>query len=87
MKKEIKSLVFLFIIFLFIFFTARYYFSDSYKKKSYRSLSNLNKKIEIYSKKLPILDDDTVNIIEYVKNSEIRKKKKYHFWELLNNNE
>ena len=84
MLKEIKYLVFLLVIVLFIFFTTKYYFSDTYKKKSFRSLTNINEKIEIYSKNLPILEDDTQNIIEYVKNTQTQKKKKYYFWELLN---
>ena len=64
MFKEIKYIIFVFIIGLFIFFTAKYYFSDAYKKKSYRSLSNIENKINTYSEKLPILEDDTKNIIE-----------------------
>ena len=87
MIKELKYLIFLLIIILFIFFTAKYYFSDSHKKKSYRSLTNIDKKIEIYSQELPTLDNDTQNIIEYVKNTQSKKKKKYYFWKLLNKNE
>ena len=87
MIKEIKYLIFLLIIIIFIYFTLNYYFSDSHKKKSYRSLSNLNKKIQLYSQKLPILDDNTQNIIEYVKNTQTKKKKKYFFWELIDKNE
>ena len=87
MIKEIKYLIFLLIIIIFIYFNLNYYFSDSHKKKSYRSLSNLNKKIQLYSQKLPILDDNTQNIIEYVKNTQTKKKKKYFFWELLNKND
>ena len=87
MIKEIKYLIFLLIIIIFIFFTTNYYFSDSHKKKSYRSLNNLNDKIELYSLKIPTLDNDTQNIIEYVKNTQTKKKKKYLFWELLNKND
>ncbi len=82
MIKEIKYFIFLIIILIFIFFSAKYYFSEDYKKKSYRSLSNLEKKIDLYSQKLPILEDDTQKIIEYVKNTQT-KKRKYYFWELL----
>ena len=84
MLKEVKYLIFLLVITLFIFFTAKYYFSDPHKKKSFRSLVNIDKKIENYSQNLPILEDDTKNIIEYVKNTQTKKKKKYYFWELLN---
>ena len=87
MIKEIKYFIFLLIIILFIFFTAKYYFSDSNKKKSYRSLTNINREIQEYSQKLPILDDDTQNIIEYVKNTQTKKKKKYFFWKLLDKDE
>ena len=87
MIKEIKYLFFLSIIFFFIFFTVKYYFSNTHKKKSYRSLTNMNKKIQTYSKDLPILEDDTKYIIEYVKDNQSKKKKKYYFWELLNKND
>ena len=56
------------------------------KKNSYRSLNNIDQKINLYSQNIPILDSDTQNIIEYTKNTKI-KKKKYHFWELINKND
>tara|TARA_B100000035_G_C20994886_1_gene552001 strand:+ start:399 stop:662 length:264 start_codon:yes stop_codon:yes gene_type:complete len=87
MFKEIKYLIFLLIISLFIFFTVKYYFSDSNKKKSYRSLNNIDEKIEIYSHKLPVLENDTKNIIEYVEQTNIKKKKKFNFWKLLEKND
>ena len=87
MLKEIKYLVFVIIISLFIFFTLKHYFSDSNKKKSYRSLNNINEQISIYAKKLPVLEDDTKNIIEYTKENNNKKKKKFNFWKLLETNE
>ncbi len=84
MFKEIKYLLFIIIIFLFVFLSVKYYFSDQNKKKSFRSLKNINQKINLYSKELPVLESDTQNIIEYVKNKENKKKKKYSFWELIN---
>jgi len=87
MFKEIKYLIFIFIICLFIFLISRYYFSDTNKKNSYRSLNSINEKINIYVKKLPILEDDTKNIIEYVEQSNNKKKKKFNFWKLLETNE
>ena len=87
MFKEIKYLIFVLIISLFIFFTAKYYFSDANKKKSFRSFNNIDEKINVYSKKLPILDDDTKDIIEYVEQTNNKKKKKFNFWKLLENNE
>jgi len=86
MVKEIKYFIFVLLILLFIFLTGRYYFSDTNKKNSYRSLSSNNQKIETYSKNLPILEDNTKDIIEYVEKSN-KKKKKFNFWKLLENNE
>mgnify|MGYP001217636691 FL=1 len=85
MLKEIKYLIFITIIGLFIFFTGRYYFSDDHKKKSYRSYKDNNEKILIYSKNLPILKSDTNNVIEYIKQTNNKKKKKFNFWKLLDN--
>ena len=87
MLKEIKYLIFIFIICLFLFLTGRYYFSDTNKKNSYRSLKNIDQKINTYSKNIPILEDDTKNIIEYVEQSSTKKKKKFNFWKLLESNE
>ena len=87
MLKEIKYFIFIFIICLFLFLTGRYYFSDTNKKNSYRSLQNIDQKINTYSKNIPILEDDTKNIIEYVEQSSTNKKKKFNFWKLLETNE
>ena len=87
MLKEIKYLVFIFMICIFLFLTGKYYFSDINKKNSYRSISNIEKKIDSYSEKLPILENDTKDIIEYVEQSNNKKKKKYNFWKLLESNE
>ena len=87
MIKEIKYFVFMIIIFLFIFFNGRYYFSDINKKNSHRSLINIEEKINNFSEKLPVLEDDTKNIIEYVEQSNNKKKKKFNFWKLLETDE
>ena len=87
MFKEIKYLIFILVVVLFLFFTVKYYFSDTKKKNSYRSFNNINEKINIYADKLPILDDDTKDIIEYVEQQTTKKKKKFNFWKLLDSNE
>tara|TARA_Y100000816_G_scaffold271488_1_gene236093 strand:- start:305 stop:568 length:264 start_codon:yes stop_codon:yes gene_type:complete len=87
MFKEIKYLIFLIIIIVFIFFTGKYYFSDKNKKNSYRSFNEIDKKITIYSQNLPIFENDTSDMIEYVKNPKNKKKKKYFFWDLINKND
>jgi hypothetical protein len=86
MLKEIKYLVFIIVIFLFLFMSAKYYFSDENKKNSYRSLKSINEKILIYSNNLPELENDTDNIVEYIQQNQNKKKKKYNFWKLIENN-
>ena len=87
MIKEIKYLVFIVSIFLFVFFTGKYYFSEINIKKSHRSLNNIDKKMESYAEKLPVLESDTKNIIEYIEQSNNKKKKKFNFWKLLESDE
>ena len=85
MLKEIKYLIFIIVISVFIFFTGRYYFSDENLKNSYRSFKNNDEKIKLYSENLPILENNTKDIIEYVKQTNKDKKKKFNFWKLLEN--
>ena len=85
MLKEIKYLIFIVVIALFIFFAGCYSFSDENKKKSYRSYDKNDEKIKLYSKNLPVLENDTQNVIEYVKQTNKKKKKKFNFWKLLEN--
>ncbi len=87
MFKEIKYLFYMFVIFIFLFLVIKFYLSETNIKNSYRSLNNIDEKINIFSEKLPILEDDTKNIIEYVEQSDNKKKKKFNFWKLLESNE
>ena len=87
MFKEIKYLFYIFVIFIFLFLVIKFYLSETNIKNSYRSLNNIDEKINIFSEKLPILEDDTKNIIEYVEQTENKKKKKFNFWKLLESNE
>ena len=85
MWKEIKYLIFITVISLFIFFTIKYYFSDRNIKKSYRSYNNVDERINNYLQKLPILQNDTNDVIEYFNQTNKKKKKKFNFWKLLEN--
>lgn len=85
MLKELKYFFSILIIFIFIFFIGRYYFSDQNKKNIYRSINKMDQNIEKLNEKLHIIKSDTKNIIEYVENDKNKEKKKYYFWELLNN--
>tara|TARA_Y100000816_G_scaffold292560_1_gene288622 strand:+ start:3347 stop:3607 length:261 start_codon:yes stop_codon:yes gene_type:complete len=85
MIKELKYFFYLLVIFVFLFFTIKYYFSDLNKKKTFRAINNLSSSIQEYSSNLKVLSNDTDNIIEYVENNSNTEKKKFYFWNLLNN--
>ena len=87
MLRELKYSMFISLIILFIFFVIKFYFSDLNKKNSYRSLNKIDKKILLYSNTLPILNNDTKDIVKYLTKTNDKKKKKYNFWELLSANE
>tara|TARA_B100000214_G_scaffold363914_1_gene329921 strand:+ start:266 stop:523 length:258 start_codon:yes stop_codon:yes gene_type:complete len=84
MLREIKYLCLSISIVLFFFFIIRYYISDDYKKKSFKALSNNDERISEYVEKLPILENDTENVTEYLKLNK-KKKKKFNFWNLIEN--
>ena len=85
MWKEVKYVIFIVVISSFLFFTVKYYFSDENVKKSYRSYNSIDERIKIYSLKSPILENDTNDVIEYVNQTNKKKKKKFNFWKLLEN--
>jgi hypothetical protein len=87
MFKEIKLLIFLITISLFLLLTGKYYFSDNNKKHFYRSINSIDKKNSVYAEQLPILENDTKNIIEYTEPSQKKKMKKFNFWKLIDSNE
>ena len=85
MFKKVINLFFLLLFFIFTILTITFYFSDENIRKTnkFRSLYsiNLNKMIN----NLPLLKNDTSDIIQYKNDVEIYKKKKKHyiFWDLL----
>ena len=79
MLKELKYLLHLLTIFIFFFILLKFYLSDSYEKKLYRSLNNYDEVIKKYSKNLPLLENDTQNVIEYVDNNTDKSKKNINF--------
>ena len=83
--KRNQIFYFFFVYYFFYFFSIKYYISDENKKKTFRSLSLIDKKISTYEYNLPIIPNDTDNIVEYLNNDESTSKKKYSFWNLLKN--
>ena len=85
MFKKVINLFFLLLFLIFTILTITFYFSDENIRKTnkFRSLYsiNLNKMIN----NLPLLKNDTSDIIQYKNDVEIYKKKRknYIFWDLL----
>jgi len=85
MFKKVVNLFFLLLFFIFTILTITFYFSDENIRKTnkFRLLYsvNLNKMIN----DLPLLKNDTSDIIQYKNDVEIYKirKKNYIFWGLL----
>ena len=87
MIKELKYFFFILTISLFVFLNLKYYFSDNNKKNSYRSLKQINEKIINFSQNLTFLGNNTNDIVEYTQKTQDNKKKNYHFWKLITNDE
>ena len=84
MFKKIINTFFLISFFTFIFLITKYYFSEQnliFTNKSRSSYSLLLNKNAVY---LPLLKNDTNNIIIYKNDlEEFKKKRKERFWEKL----
>ena len=85
MRRELKYFFYVVTILGFLIFVVDYYFSDKNEKNFYRSTMLYDSKIIKYINGLINLESDTDNIIEYVDNNLNKNKKKYKFWDLLNN--
>ena len=83
MIKEIKYFIYIVTIIFFLFFVGKYYFSETNKKNNYLKTSILDKKILNIEDKLPVLESDTDNVVEYVENTLNKNKKKILFLESL----
>ena len=85
MFKKIKNIFYILSFSIFIIFTTSFYFSDQNVKSTnkFRSIYSTTQKNNIQD--LPLLKNDTDDIIEYRNDIEIYKKnkKKYKFWDLI----
>jgi len=81
MVKKFKTIIFLLLFISFTFFTINYYFSEEHVVHVKKS--RLTYSLTSY-KDLPLLKNDTNNIINYKNDLEIfKKKRKKRFWENL----
>ena len=88
MLKEVKYVVYLLTIFFFIFFVIKFYLSEDNVKWSNKVILQyqniLNKKFI----SLPIIKNDTNDIIEYTSEIEdFKNMKQRKFWDLLKTGE
>ena len=84
MFSKIKNTLFLIIFFIFIFLVTKHYFSDENVIFTNKSRSSYALQVNIDNKSLPILKNDTNNIIIYKNDvEEFTKKRKKRFWEKL----
>ena len=87
MYNRIKNASFLIIFFIFIFLISKYYFSEQNIVFINQSRSSYEASLDYDKNNLPVLKNDTNNIIIYVKDLEnFKNKRKKRFWEKLISN-
>jgi hypothetical protein len=85
MINKIRNILIVFMFFIFIFFTINHYFSN-------KNIIHVNKSRSTYNlltfNELPVLKNDTNNIIVFKDDiEEFKKKRKKRFWEKLISND
>ena len=85
MSKNIKKIFYLASFFIFITLTTSFYFSDQNIRETNKSRSLYSVKLNNNTQNLPLLRNDTNDIIDYINDIEVykKKKKKYTFWDLI----
>ena len=85
MSKKIRNIFYLLSFFIFIFLTTIFYFSDQNVNRTNKSRSIYSVKMKEKTSNLPLLKNDTSDIIEYRNDIEVYKKNKktYIFWDLI----
>ena len=85
MSKNIKKIFYLTSFFIFITLTTSFYFSDQNIRETNKSRSLYSVKLNNNTQNLPLLRNDTNDIIDYINDIEVykKKKKKYRFWDLI----
>ena len=88
MLKEVKNVVYLLTIFFSIFFVVKFYISENNIKRSNNVIFQYSKELDKKFNNLPIIKNDTNDIIEYSNEiEEFKNKKQRKFWDLLKTDE
>ncbi len=82
---KVINLIFLLLVLVFFIFTYRYYSSNKNIEAKDFNRSNINEIINTKVSNLPILNNDTSNVIEFNDgySNEIKNDKPRSFWKLL----
>ena len=85
MSKKIRNIFYLLSFFIFIVLTTSFYFSDQNVRETNKSRSLYSVKLNNDTQNLPLLKNDTSDIIEYRNDIEVyrKNKKNYKFWDLI----
>jgi len=87
MYKKIISIFYFIILIIFSSYVSFQYFSTENRNKVFKNRYDINNNIENEISNIPILKNDSSNIIEYNSlNPKNEKIKKRYFWNLLNKN-
>jgi len=88
MLKEVRNVVYLLTIFFAIFFVTKFYISENNIKRSNKIIFQYQNELDKQFSNLPIIKDDTNDIIEYTSEIEdFKNKKQRKFWDLLKTSE
>ena len=82
---KVINLIFILLVLVFFIFTYRYYSSNKNIEAKDFNRSNINEIINTKVSNLPILNNDTSNVIEFNDgySNEIKNDKPRSFWKLL----
>ena len=84
MYKKIKNIFIILTFFTFIILVTKYYFSEENKILTNKSRTSYSITLDSVSNNLPLLKNDTKNIIFHINDLEkFEKKRKKRFWEKL----
>ena len=83
MFKKVFSIILFLLTIVFFFIITKEYLSEKNIKKINKNRMNIETSIEKKTKNLPVLKNDTSNIIEYNNGFNLEKNKQRKFWELI----
>ena len=88
MYNKIKNIFFIIIFLIFIIFVTKYYFSEKNIVFTNKSRTSYVTSLDNEKNNLPLLENDTSNVIVYINDlEEFKSKRKKRIWEKLISND